>query len=127
MVTITHSYTPIGRPDPFEPFVKQEKILIEKLKKRQEQTKVISVSSLQRGSIHQFKLVGIIWDEKRKIAMVEDASRKFFTLFVGSIIGENKGKVAEILSDRIIIEEITQIQKGGEKVNRVMIKLHRDE
>lgn len=121
------SYTPIGKPDPFEPFIKQEKILIEKLKKRREQTKVISASPLQRGSIHQFKLVGIIGDEKQKIATVEDANRKFYTLFIGTIIGENKGKVAEILSDRVIVEEIIQIQKGKKRVNRVMIKLHRDE
>ena len=121
------SYTHIVRTDPFEPFIKQEKILIEKLKKRQEQTKVISASPLQRGSIHQFKLTGIIGDEKLKIAMLEDANKKFYPLFVGTIIGENKGKVTEILSDRIIIEEIIQISKGKKRVNRVMIKLHRDE
>jgi Tfp pilus assembly protein PilP len=121
------SYTPIVRTDPFEPFIKQEKILIEKLKNRRESTKIISASPLQRGSIHQFKLIGIIGDEKLKIAMLEDANKKFYPLFVGTIIGENKGKVTEILSDRIIIEEIIQIQKGKKRVNRVMIKLHRHE
>jgi Tfp pilus assembly protein PilP len=81
---------------------------------------------LQRGSIRQFKLIGIIGDERQKIATVEDANRKFYPLFIGSVIGENKGKVTQILSDRIFVEETVQIQKGKTRVNRVMLKLHTD-
>jgi Tfp pilus assembly protein PilP len=126
MLDETHAYTSIGRPDPFEPFIEREITLIKKLKERREQTRVVSASPLQRGSIRQFKLIGIIGDERQKIATVEDANRKFYPLFIGSVIGENKGKVTQILSDRIFVEETVQIQKGKTRVNRVMLKLHTD-
>jgi type IV pilus assembly protein PilP len=113
----TYSYNPVGKLDPFRPFVEEEIAA----KKKVEKKKVSSIFPLQRTEVEQFKLVGIAGNQTRRIAMVEDVSKKNYPLFIGTHIGVNNGKVVEILPDRVIIEEYKT-----KKAKRIILKLHKN-
>ncbi|MGV8058308.1 MAG: pilus assembly protein PilP [Smithellaceae bacterium] len=114
----TYSYNPAGKPDPFQPFVDAETAL----KKKAEKKGVGSIYPLQRTEVDQFRLVGIAGDQNRRIAMVEDGTKKYYPLSVGTHIGVNKGKVVEILPDRVIVEEYKT-----KKAKRIILKLHKNQ
>ncbi len=61
--------------------------------------------------------------------MVEDGGGggKGYLVYVGTLIGENGGKVIQILPDRVIVEEKLGESKGKEKSHRVALKLHKEE
>ena len=118
----TYSYNPAGKADPFLPFVetdlavkkeKEKKAKEEELKKKVRSSKR-PISPLQMAEIRQFRLVGIAGDDRVRMAIVEDGTaKKYYPLFVGTNIGPNEGRVASILSDRLIVEErIPEAQTG---------------
>jgi type IV pilus assembly protein PilP len=98
----TYGYNPMGKPDPFKPFIEMDKTEEKKEKKTQAS---LSIFPLQRDETENFRVVGIAGDEERRVAIVQDASKKFYPLYKGTRIGLNNGKVIEILSDRVIVEE----------------------
>lgn len=112
-----YTYNPVGKLDPFRPFVEEESAA----KKKDTKKDVRSIFPLQRMEIDKFRLVGIAGDQDRRMAVVEDASKKYYPLFIGTHIGINKGKVVEILSDRIIVEEYET-----KKAKRIILKLHKN-
>jgi type IV pilus assembly protein PilP len=111
-----YSYNPAGKPDPFRPFVEDEVAA----KKKAEKKKASSIFPLQRMEVEQFRLVGIAGGQDERIAMVEDVKKKFYPLSIGTRIGMNNGKVVEILSDRVIVEEY-----GARKAKKIILKLHK--
>lgn len=112
-----YSYNPLGKPDPFKPFINIDV----RPTKKEGGKKVESIFPLQRASAESFKLVGIIGDKSRRIAIVEDGGKKFYPIFVGTRIGLNNGKVSEILADRVAVDE-----PGGRKVKRIILKLRKN-
>jgi type IV pilus assembly protein PilP len=118
--------------DPFKPFMETNPAL--KKKQEEELSKQLAkksgfVSPLQKADIGQFRLVGIAGDENRRTAVVEDGvAKKFYPLFIGTYIGLNAGRVAEILPDRVIVEEPaekpTKTKKA--KIRRVTVMLHKE-
>lgn len=115
-----YSYNPAGKPDPFRPF-----IVIEKPKpkvatdsKREEPQ---SIFPLQRADTTNYKVVGIVGSEDHRMAIAEDAKKKFYPLLIGTRIGLRSGKVVEILSDRVIVEEYEK-----NKAKRVILKLRKN-
>ncbi len=112
------------RPDPFLPFLEKEMKLKAKVKK----VATLSIFPLQRLGLEQFKLVGIAGDARRRLAVVEsmDGKGKIYPLKLGTVIGLNKGKVVQINSDSIVVEEVLP-GPNGPKINRIIKKLHRDE
>jgi len=114
----TYSYNPVGKPDPFRPFMDAEITT----KKKEEKRDVSSIFPLQRAEVDQFRLVGITGDKSRWVAIVvEDVTKKHYPLFVGTHIGIHRGKVVEILPDRIIVEEYET-----KKAKRIILKLHKN-
>lgn len=113
----SYSYNPLGKPDPFKPFIDVEIAEIKKAKA----SKVESIFPLQRAAVESFRLVGIVGDQVRRVAVVEDTSRKFYPIFVGTRIGLNDGKVTDILADRITVDEFE-----GKKIKRVILKLRKN-
>jgi len=118
-----YRYNPVGKPDPFQPFIEQE-ISAEK---RLEKIKPLPISPLQRLSIDQFKLVGIAGDYKHRIAMVEDPGGKFYPLSQGTYIGQDNGRVVKILTDRVIVKEKVETSSGRLEVRQIIMKLQKDE
>ncbi len=120
-------YDPKGKPDPFKPFVDAE-LALRKLKEAQvkKQQQKLPLSPLQRVGIEQFKLVGIGGNEKGRTAVVQDMAGKYYTLSIGTPIGMNNGKVARILSDKVIVEEPTaggkKAKTGAKKVEMKLLK-----
>jgi Tfp pilus assembly protein PilP len=114
----TYSYNPVGKPDPFRPFMDEEITA----KKKEGKKDVSSIFPLQRAEVDQFRLVGITGDKSRWVAIVvEDATKKHYPLFVGTHIGIHRGKVVEILPDRVIVEEYET-----KKAKRIILKLHKN-
>ena len=113
-----YKYYPLGKPDPFQPFVEVEITAKKKVEK------VISAYPLERDEIEKFNLAGIIGDHIQRLAIVEimeDGKLKFYPLLKGTHIGLHKGKVLEIMADRVIVEE-----PDKSKTRRIILKLHKD-
>lgn len=115
-----YSYNPVGKPDPFRPFVEIDKKK-EAPKKEAKKDLDLSIFPLQRVGTENFRVVGIAGDEARRVAVVEDSAKKFYPLFKGTRIGTKSGRVIEIMADRVIVEE-----REDSKVKRVILKLRKD-
>lgn len=113
-----YSYNPVGKPDPFRPYVNEE---VAATKKKEEKKKVTSIFPLQREETEKFRIVGIAGDKNRMVAIAEDATKKYYPLFIGTHIGTNRGSVVEILPDRVIVEEFPT-----KKAKRIILKLHKN-
>jgi type IV pilus assembly protein PilP len=115
----SYSYDPTGRPDPFKPFIE---ITGEKVKED-----LTPLPPLQRYGIEKFRLVGVAWSNRKRIAMVEDSAGKTYFLYKGTRIGINKGRVVKILSDRVIIEESIESPSGKIDKQGVVLQLRTEE
>ncbi|TSA47242.1 MAG: hypothetical protein D4R56_02465 [Deltaproteobacteria bacterium] len=117
-------YHPVGKPDPFYPFIETDMALQKKQEeglKKKAAMQGRPISPLQQSEIGQFRLVGIAGDDKRRTAVVEDGTvKKFYPLFVGTIIGPNEGRVVEILPDRVIVEE--RIEDPNPKAKKAQVR-----
>jgi len=123
-VSDDYQYKSVRTPDPFQPFVERDLLLRKKAQKKA----VVSIFPLQKADVNQFKLVGIAGNAKHRVAIVEtiDGKGRFYPVTLGTVIGLNKGRVIEIRSDLVVIEEAIS-GRSGKKVNRIIKKLHRDE
>ena len=113
------SYNPVGKPDPFRPFIQ--------LTPAAKLAKTAFLTPLQKYDISQLKLVAIITIPEGNVALVEDQQGKGYFLKNGTAIGRNEGKVKKILKDRVIIEEIYSDVLGQGKVNEISLFLYRPE
>ena len=114
-----YSYNPVGKPDPFRPFIQ--------LASPQGGSKTAPLTPLQKYDISQLKLVAIISSPDGNIALVEDVAGKGYFLKKGTWIGKNDGKVTKILKDQVIIEEVYQDIFGQTKTNEISLFLHKVE
>ena len=119
----TYHYNPTGKADPFKPFIDVELAK----KKTVEQSRLLSLNPLQRQTVEQFRLVGIIGDNKGRRAMVQDSAGKFYSLLPGAYIGLNNGRISKILADRIIVDEKIRTEVGKTESRKIIIKLHQGE
>ena len=110
-----YSYNPAGKPDPFKPFVDVD---VKSAQKKKDE----SIFPLERAEIDSFTLVGIVGDSSKRAAVVQDANKKFYPVFVGSHIGTRKGKVTAILSDQVMVDELDE----NNKVRKIVLKLRKN-
>ena len=115
---VEYSYNPVGKPDPFRPFIQITSM---------RETRTVPLTPLQKYEITQLKLVAIITAPEGNIALVEDTAGKGYFIKKGTEIGKNEGKVVKILKDRVIIEELYQDVWGQTKNNEVTLFLHKIE
>jgi Tfp pilus assembly protein PilP len=120
--------------DPFLPFIK---LAPEKEKKENPATKLHRplevkkeeprfVLPLERYDIREFNLLGIAMGAEKSAAVVADGSGRLYTVYKGTTMGLFGGKVTQILSDRIIIEQTEQDPYGNETSKQITLKLDRD-
>ena len=107
-----YSYNPVGKRDPFEVFAVTDTIRPD-----------VPLTPLQRFSIDQLRLVGIIWGISNPRAMVEDPRGKGHVLKRGTLVGRNWGKVSRIKQDEVIIAEEYRDIDGRLVVNEISLKL----
>ncbi|MHB8827988.1 MAG: pilus assembly protein PilP [Syntrophales bacterium] len=130
-----YQYNVRGKADPFKPFMETDVAVIKKkteaLQKKTAEMGNKAISPLQKADIDKFLLVGITGDPGRRTAIVEDkAAKRHYPLFLGTHIGKNDGRVAAILADRVIVEEIVrdnQKKANKRQVNRIEMFLHKDQ
>ena len=103
--------------DPFEPaFGSKRRAVHEKSKPS---------SPLEKLDLSQIKLVGVMLSDKGNKALVEDASGKGHMIQEGTHIGNNAGRVSQILRDRVIIEEKIEDAYGKIRTQKRILKLHK--
>ena len=110
------SYNPVGKADPFRPFIQ---LTPEKIPKG------ALLTPLQKYDISQLKLVAIITLPEGSVALVEDQQGRGYFLKRGTAIGRHDGKVKAIHKDRVIVEEAYSDVLGQAKVNEISLFLHR--
>ena len=113
-----YSYDPSGKPDPFKPFIVIDVIAVKQQVLKKAET---SMFPLQRAETEKYRVVGIAGDKDHRVAIAEDATKKFYPLFIGTHIGLYNGKVIEIMADRVIVEEYET-----KKATRVILKLRKN-
>ncbi len=118
-VETEYAYNPLGKADPFKPFIQ--------LTPSKLYSKSIPQTPLQKYEISQLTLVAIIMIPGGNIALVEDSLGKGYFLKKGTEIGKNDGKVKQILKDKVIIEEVYEDTFGQKKINEISLYLHRVE
>jgi type IV pilus assembly protein PilP len=113
-----YNYDPMSKPDPFRPFIVVETVEKKKIEKKEQP---LSIFPLQRAETDRYRVVGIAGDEDHRVAIAEDAAKKFYPLLKGTRIGLRNGKVIEILADRVIVEEYE-----NNKAKRIILKLRKN-
>lgn len=115
-------YDPKGKIDPFRPLIQERteeaKLVVDDRPKR-------ILTPLEKIDLSQIRLVAVILMENKQIAMVEEASGKGYEIGIGTYIGKNQGRVAEIKRSSIIIKELVRDYKGRLKELVQEIKLHK--
>lgn len=129
-------YDPAGKVDPFEPLFQERKqeetppeeeapaeedIASDKPKKK----KRVPRTPLEKMDLNQLKLVGVIRAESGNRALIQEASGKGYIISRGTYIGIHSGKVAEILKDRIIVEEEYEDIRGEVTVRKRELKIEK--
>jgi len=110
----TYHTTLRGFPNPFEPFFKE----------RSRPKKILrALSPLERWSLQELRLTGIVKKDGRRWALIEDPSGKGYFVSVGTRIGPNQGYIARIGKDYILVREKVVDFLGREKIREVKIPL----
>ncbi len=92
-----YEYNPVGTRDPFEnPFGTLTEMPIDNS---------IPLTPLQKVSLDQLRVIGVIIGKGEPKAMVIAPDNKSFILKKGTKIGRNNGLVSSITTDSIMIEE----------------------
>ena len=120
---ITDFYNPEGKLDPFEPLFKKERVSLAVGKKKIKRRKPLT--PLDRVSLSQLTLVGIIQAPSGNRALVQETTGKGYVIKKGTYIGTNSGKIVQILKDRIIIEEESEDIYGKVSLIKKPIKLQK--
>jgi Tfp pilus assembly protein PilP len=107
-------YSSAGKRDPFQALA-----LKTQTKRRQRE----NLSPLERYDLGQLKLVGIVSDAKDPRAMVEDSTGLGYVVKIGTPIGPNEGKIKEIKSSEVVIEESYVDFYGARKNRRISMRI----
>lgn len=92
----TYTYNPIGKPDPFQPFISEKPG-----PKRNAKSLGMPLSNMEPG---QLILTGIV-STKDPVALVQDSAGKGYILHLGTRVGTKQGTVTGIFPSHIIITE----------------------
>ena len=117
----TYTYYSRGKPDPFKPAIRPQKTVTTKKVAAKKET--VPLTPLEFYSIEKLKLVGITMGHDKSFAMIVDHNGKFYPVTTGTPIGSKRGRVAQILVDRVVVEERIEDEMGGTKINSVILKL----
>ena len=120
-------YSSTGKADPFVPLFRKDETAGDQQaaspgKKRK---KRVPRTPLERVDLSQLKLTGIIRSPQGNKALVEEATGKGYVVGVGTYLGNQGGKITEILDDRLIVEEEIESPLGEIKKVPRQLKLQK--
>lgn len=110
-----YSYDPAGKQDPFSPIIVKE----DRLALAGERP------PLERYSISEFKLSGIVWGGFGYNAMLEGPDGKGYFVHVGMTVGQNKGVVKKITQHTMVIEEKFKTITGETDRKELVLELRK--
>ncbi len=113
------SYNPVGYRDPFASLVQVKKV--------GNDTPEEELTPLQRVSISDMRLEGIIILGKKVVAHVITPDGKAHIVTVGTLMGRNRGKIKRIVSDRVVVEEQFEDYMGNRIKQETVLKLRQKE
>lgn len=108
---IVFSYVPAGRRDPFAPII----VRAAKKGKRGDRP------PLERYSINEFKLSGIIWGGFGYNAILEGPDGKGYFVRVGTVLGPNGGIIKKITQNSLVVVEKFK-NYAGESESKEFVK-----
>ena len=118
--TSIYVYSPIGKRDPFQNIYAVKEVTPVKIPGGKP-------TPLQRFPIDKLRLALTVTGTASPMAMVEDPDGRGWSVFLGSFIGQNWGKVTSIQRDQIIITEtITDHATGRVYPQTVPLKVVQD-
>lgn len=122
---IASSYDPEDRFNPFEPLFKAEPDVQQVAAKGDRRQRREPQTPLERVALSQLNLTAIIRAPSGNRAMVVDATGKGYVVTKGTYIGLNSGRVIDIDSGRILIEEEIETIMGELKIELAELKLQK--
>ncbi|GBE15285.1 MAG TPA: hypothetical protein ENH32_06570 [Proteobacteria bacterium] len=109
-------YNPTGFRDPFVSLIKVHKV---KSPVPEEQ-----LTPLQRVSLSDLKVEGIVSMGKKVMAQVITPDGKPYIVAVGTPIGRNRGKITRITSENIVVQEEFEDYLGRKVTQETVLRLH---
>jgi type IV pilus assembly protein PilP len=120
-----YSYDPKGKIDPFKPLFAIEAERMVAAKKQEERR--VPLTPLQKLSLAQLKVVGVILLPGDNKALVEDPAGKSYIVREGTYVGQNYGRVKEIQKDKVIVEEeLEDFVTGKTRLQRTELELRKN-
>ncbi len=113
-------YAVTGTRDPFQPYVSA---IEADLQKKEDQK---SLDPLQRLTLSQVELVGIIMGAQKK-ALIQDGTKRGYILQEGTLIGENSGIVTNISANAVVIKQHFKDYMGRVNTREVVLSLRKEE
>jgi type IV pilus assembly protein PilP len=111
-----YSYNPIGKTDPFKPFIVEKEAVKEKKDTRPK-------TYLETLDLSQLDLIAVILSPAGNWAMVRDAKGLGYTVKKGTPIGKKDGVIYEIRDDSIVVREKERDFRGRTKSKDVVKKI----
>ena len=127
---IAYTYSPAGKPDPFQPFIRNNSAArrTKQARNRQKTKPAQCTTPLQCMDVGQLRLVAIIiGDDGKNLAMAQDASGIGYILKPSTPVGYRNGHVKAILPDRVVIEEESEDIRGDVVLAQRVLLLHPEE
>ena len=112
-------YQQRDRRDPFIPLIVPTKTLKGKAARK--------IGTLESYDISEFKLSAIATKGTEYFALLVTPDNRSFTVNKGSVIGLSKGKVDQILSNRVILVEYSRDFRGELKERQLILEFHKGE
>ena len=124
-----YKYDPQGRRDPFEALIKEKPPappaptqlpgpVIDPARPR---------GPLERFDLSAMKLIGIVWGELGRRAVIKAPDGKGYFVTVGMYMGQNGGRIIAIEEEQLVIEEKHRDQEGKIVSKTLTIPLRRKE
>jgi type IV pilus assembly protein PilP len=124
-----YKYEPQGRRDPFDALVKEK--LPTPAAPTQLPGPVIDPARprgpLERFDLSAMKLIGIVWGELGRRAVIRAPDGKGYFVTVGMYMGHNGGRIVAIEEEQLVIEEKHRDQEGKIVSKTLTIPLRRKE
>ncbi len=115
------AFRPHATRDPFRSFIKASRPTAS-VKRKKGAARIRT--PLERYSLDQLKVVGIVSGAGMREALLEDDVGKGYVVHVGDPVGSEGGRIAAIKKDRIVVEKTYVDALGNKKVRRITKKLY---
>jgi Tfp pilus assembly protein PilP len=114
-----YTYTSEGRRDPF--------LSIIEATRRTKETKGKEKEGLEGFDLGQLKLIAIVQEKNRHLALVGLPDNKYYTIEIGTPIGIHGGKVHKITKSKVVVREFLPDYKGDIRPEDTILSLREEE